>query len=588
MLAGMLLLFSPAEAQDTGSGSPEAHYRAAESALAGGDAEQASIELRLALQDDPLHADAHLMLAGILAQEGEQDQAIVGFQRAAMVDPSSPEALHNLGTMLLERLEPERAAQLFESAVALRPDHVPSYNNLAKAYFLAGIPELALASYEEALQLDPTNAVALANRQLLANAAGAVAGVVRNPAPPGPPASVDPGIARDTPVDPEVLALRELVRDLPHVTVESRGGVLSLAGWTSSQRERDLLDRILAFRTDVLDLTTVDSGDPHRMLEVDATLFVVLRLDSQSLGFNFLRLVQFNFEYFNSENNPFGSGLPPQDLTKALAGLGEWGWMLNASVDYDVNIANAVAEEVAVLARPHLTTMNGTPAEFLVGGEIVFQVSGINSGDIKPYPFGTSLSVTPTLLRTPGEDGSPRVHVLVKASRTSVLELLSEVSTNDEVIFDKVEVTSEAVLGLGQTLILSGLNQQESRSGRSGVPVLKSMPILKYAFSTKTTVESNTAVIVLLTPRDPAFVDEQNVQAISEFVSRREEFVAAVQAGDEALRQYRERNPDWYQMAPNRFASHIFLMNHSELYRTVSGEDLATDAMDFDLLGDNQ
>ena len=34
----------------------------------------------------------------------------------------------------------------------------------------------------------------------------------------------------------------------------------------------------------------------------------------------------------------------------------------------------------------------------LAGGEIVFQVSGIERGDIKPYPFGTYLTVTPTLL----------------------------------------------------------------------------------------------------------------------------------------------------------------------------------------------
>jgi len=40
----------------------------------------------------------------------------------------------------------------------------------------------------------------------------------------------------------------------------------------------------------------------------------------------------------------------------------------------------------------------------------------------------------------------------------------------DQVSFDKVSVASQTVVGLGQTLILSGLNQRESRTGRSGVP----------------------------------------------------------------------------------------------------------------------
>lgn len=99
------------------------------------------------------------------------------------------------------------------------------------------------------------------------------------------------------------------------------------------------------------------------------------------------------------------------------------------------------------------------------------QAAGLNSGDIKPYPFGTSLKVSPTLLRTPGEDGSPRVHIVVEAGRTSVVQFLATDSPSDQVTFQKLNVTSEAVLSLGQTLILSGLNQRESISGGSGVPV---------------------------------------------------------------------------------------------------------------------
>jgi len=101
------------------------------------------------------------------------------------------------------------------------------------------------------------------------------------------------------------------------------------------------------------------------------------------------------------------------------------GWIFSAALDYTVNIANAATQQVAVLARPHLTTLSGTPATFLAGGEIVFKVSGINSGDIKPYPFGTTLKVTPTLLRAVGEDGRPQVYISVEAGRTSVLDLLS-------------------------------------------------------------------------------------------------------------------------------------------------------------------
>ncbi len=243
-----------------------------------------------------------------------------------------------------------------------------------------------------------------------------------------------------------------------------------------------MLDRILSKNPEVLDLTSDDSGDPQRMVEFDAVIFIITGLDQENVGFNFLKLINLNFNYFASDNNRAGTAQPTS--LGLAAGLSQSGWIFSAAASYSVNIANASDERVAVLARPHLTALSGTSANFLAGGELVFKVSGNISGDIKPYPFGTSLKVTPTLLRTPAEDGTPRVHVKVEAGRLSILSILNQ-DPNLPTSFTKVTVASEAVLSIGQTLILSGLNQRESRTGISGVPYLRDIPILKYFFSTK-------------------------------------------------------------------------------------------------------
>jgi type II secretory pathway component GspD/PulD (secretin) len=259
--------------------------------------------------------------------------------------------------------------------------------------------------------------------------------------------------------------------------------------------------------------------------------------------------------------------------------------MLTASVDYDVNIANAAQDRVAVLARPHLTTVSGTPAKFLAGGEYVFKVAGNISGDIKPYPFGTTLDVTPTLLREPAEDGGPKFHLKVDAGRTSALNLIASTDPSATPVFDKVEVSGEAVLGVGQTLILSGLSQRERHTGQSGVPILSSIPIIKYFFSQTTSAETNTAVVILLTPRDPGFADAKNREEVAKFMEKRRAFVEARRGGEEGMRRFVEKYPDWYKLAPNRFATHFFLMRTSELYRALSGQDLTTESLEFDLLG---
>ena len=595
------------------------HYQSALAELKGGNTDKASLEVKLALQDNPLDAASHFLLGCLLERKGEHDQAIVAFQRAVALDPTNPDALYNLGTMLLWRGEVIPAARMLENAVSIRPDHVPSRNNLAKAYFLAKLPELAIAAYEEVLLRDPSNAIALNNLLLLAEAAGkhdAAAIYRRRLEAPGPgraaqsaihagepitqlptwplvpaadgsfpptPLPVIHAVEPPAPSDKEVNALRELLRDLPHVTVERRAGQLILTGYTSGPKERATLDRILGSKPlEVLDLTSDDSGDPQRMIEFDAVLLVMTEVDQSNTGFNFLDLINLNFNYFDSSGTRAGVHQP--NVSGLAYGVSQAGWIFSATANYSVNIANASEDRVAVLARPHLTALSGTTANFLAGGELVYKVSGNISGDIKPYPFGTTLKVTPTLLRTPTEDGTPRVHVKVEAGRLSVLSILDQdpsLPTN----FSKVTVASEAVLSLGQTLILSGLSQREAHKGRSGVPYLRDIPILKYLFSVETTTKADAAVIILLTPRDAAFADERNQKALAEFIEMRRAFIKAKRGTEEDMRRFRERYPDWQTIAPNRFASHLFMLETSELYRSISGQDLTSEDVSLELLG---
>jgi hypothetical protein len=399
------------------------------------------------------------------------------------------------------------------------------------------------------------------------------------------PLPVIPVPEPQAPPDREVNAFRELLRDLPHVTVERRAGRITLTGWTSGPQEKEMLGRILAGRSEVLDLTSDDIGDPQRMIEIDAVLFIVRGLVDENLGFNFLKQINVTFNTFATDYALQGSGFSAPAIGALMPFL-ESGWIFGAAANYVVNIANALNEEVAVLARPHLTALSGTSATFLAGGELVYKVSGNISGDIKPYPFGTTLTVTPTLLRMPAEDGTPRVHLVVEAGRTSILNLLNA-DPNQATPFDKVTVASQAVLRLSQTLILSGISQRESRRGRSGVPILRDIPILKYFFSTETILQSDVAVVILLTPRDPAFWDERNRKATAEFIEIRRAFLRARQGTQEDMRRFRERYPDSDQIPPNRFGSHLFLLENSEIYRSVSGQDLTSEDLDLELLGPN-
>jgi hypothetical protein len=80
-------------------------------------------------------------------------------------------------------------------------------------------------------------------------------------------------------------------------------------------------------------------------------------------------------------------------------------------------------------------------------------VSGNIGETISPYPLGTTLKITPRLLRTPAADGSPPVDIKVERGRKTLAPLPGFSVSSNAMFFDDVQVTSDAVIGLNRTLI---------------------------------------------------------------------------------------------------------------------------------------
>lgn len=401
-----------------------------------------------------------------------------------------------------------------------------------------------------------------------------------------------PGAEADE-VDGRIDQLNELLKDMPTVVAERMADTAVVTGWTRSKGEAKLLDKIVKLVGDVENFTGEDLGDPSRMVEIDVALVVVLNTDQKSVGFDFLQLISMNFDYFSThhflgKDDASTSGLtkPGGFSTSGFAAGTQWGNFFHAKVDYSVNIANATDDRVSIIARPHLTTLNGEKAEFMAGGEIVFKVSGINTGRIQPYPYGIQLAVTPTVLRTLGPNGETQVLLDVDISRLTVLDLetVAAKTSSDDVSFDKVQVKSKALLAMNETLILSGLYQREHRNALSGVPFLRRIPIIKYFFSRQSEVDQVLSTVIFITPREPGVLNEQNVKNLNDFIERRQEYVRARELGGDTIADFKSKYSDWYKPQSNRYATHFFLMNESRIYRELRGEDLRTEKIRRDIM----
>jgi pilus assembly protein CpaC len=149
-----------------------------------------------------------------------------------------------------------------------------------------------------------------------------------------------------------------------------------------------------------------------------------------------------------------------------------------------------------VLAEPNLVTMNGRPANLLAGGEFPILVpNGLGTVGIQYKPFGVRLEAVPLVL------SNDRVRI----------ELQSEVSDRD--LNNSVELqgfrvpaltqrraNTQVELNFGETLVIAGLISQSQQGGTSKVPVLGDIPYIGAAFSRKSFQESETELVIMVTP----------------------------------------------------------------------------------------
>jgi pilus assembly protein CpaC len=199
------------------------------------------------------------------------------------------------------------------------------------------------------------------------------------------------------------------------------------------------------------------------------------------------------------------------DNGSVTGSLGDVINLLLFSADLDAQVlirALQTSGEFRTLAEPNLMAVEGTEASFLAGGEFPFPTSE-ESGKvtIEFKEFGVRLSFKPTILPT------GKVHLSV-SPEVSSLDFANGVEAAGFRIPSLLarRAHSEVELRDGQTFAIAGLlDHSLSRSG-TRVPVLGRLPLVGRLFTSSSTRESRTEILVLVTPR--IMGEEESVPAI--------------------------------------------------------------------------
>lgn len=224
-------------------------------------------------------------------------------------------------------------------------------------------------------------------------------------------------------------------------------------------------------------------------LRIEARFIEVSTDDELSLGVDWRILDQ-----RDSEDRIDVSVAFPGLSTSSLGSLIRVGNL--SATEYEV-VLDAIQNRgnAKLLAAPSVTAVDGQEARILIGTrepftEIVTTTNGTVLQNIQYIDVGIELVVTPKIT----ESGIVEIQV------NPIVSSARRLPGVDAPVVDTIEAETSVLVANGDTTVIGGLIKEEWSEAVSQVPLLGSIPILGYAFKSRTTEKRRTELLIFITP----------------------------------------------------------------------------------------
>jgi pilus assembly protein CpaC len=273
-----------------------------------------------------------------------------------------------------------------------------------------------------------------------------------------------------------------------------------LDGWVSKPENISEIQAIAEqFYADVLN--HMKTGGVQQVL-LKCTVLEVQRTKFRQLGMNFALIRPDGF--VTSTPGPI---TPISTLTSTGAGTNmTFTGFQNTSVSYGLTRPNSVFNGFVQamleegLLKSHVTPMivthNGRPANFLSGGEMPVPVSaGLGATGIEFREFGIQMNAVPYIL------GNGRVRLEVETIiRDRDFANSITIAGTTTTAFKTNSANTQVEMNFGEALVIAGLVSRRENGASQKVPFLGELPYIGAAFSRKNNTESETELVILVTP----------------------------------------------------------------------------------------
>ncbi|MCL6590173.1 MAG: hypothetical protein K6U80_09495 [Firmicutes bacterium] len=284
----------------------------------------------------------------------------------------------------------------------------------------------------------------------------------------------------------------------------------SLAVYVKADRDTNTLvltapEKILARIKE--DLAVIDQ--PLRQIMLEALVVDISQNGRKDLGLNWWEWTQKEAAGPGDQNI---KGVQIKDFGINLAQITEGG--LNSLL---VSLKAAVERGNArVGANPRVATLDGQTAEIFVGRERYYSLTeentqgAVTTTKLESIKTGISLKIQPQI----AENGEITVRIEPEVSDVATDGAAGDSSLP---VLNRRYVSTTVRIKDGESIVLGGLIQRSNQRVKTKIPVLGDIPILSFFFSKNRTIEEESEVLIIITPRileNGAALDEKTITTL--------------------------------------------------------------------------
>lgn len=230
-----------------------------------------------------------------------------------------------------------------------------------------------------------------------------------------------------------------------------------------------------------------------QLLEIQATIIDIDTSRVRDLGFAF-RFSDKDGRNIITFGDPNGTLAPNNPTTPPGRGL-VVSTIIRDGAEFRSRLSALEATGAArVVSRPQVMTLSNAEAVFDASRTFYVRLAGERDVDLFNVTAGTTLKVTPHVMR---DRDQTRIRLLISIEDGSLTgERVDRIP-----IVRRSALSTQAMIDAGQSLLLGGMISQSDEVAKDKVPVLGDVPVVGNLFKTSKRASARTERLFLITPR---------------------------------------------------------------------------------------